>query len=115
MTQETKNEMIRLTQELIAAQTCSDEARQAARRWLDALDTPAQSAQTQAYIAELEEDLMPIEQLIAFARSEKGAAYFGAQKAAEIAAHAEQIKANGAAYCDCPACAAAEAILKKLR
>lgn len=54
---------------------------------------------------------MPIDNLIAFARSEKGQAYFGADAAAGIAEHAEEIKAAGARYCDCPACAAAEAIL----
>ena len=31
----------------------------------------------------------------------------------EVAAHAKAIKADGARYCDCPACAAAEAILEK--
>ncbi len=30
-----------------------------------------------------------------------------------IAAHAMEIKEKGALYCDCPACAAVEAILKK--
>ena len=34
-------------------------------------------------------------------------------KALEVAAHAREIKAAGAKYCDCPACAAVEAILDK--
>lgn len=42
-----------------------------------------------------------------------GAQVFGADKAKEVAAHAKEIKAAGATYCDCPACAAAEAILEK--
>lgn len=56
---------------------------------------------------------MPVDQLIAFAASEAGASYFGADTAKNIAEHARQIKADGALYCDCPACAAVEAILKR--
>ena len=37
----------------------------------------------------------------------------GAEQAKQVAAHAAEIKAAGAKYCDCPACAAAEAILEK--
>ena len=36
----------------------------------------------------------------------------GEAKAKEVLAHAKAIKAAGAKYCDCPACAACEAILK---
>ena len=38
---------------------------------------------------------------------------FGEEKAKDVAAHAKEIKAAGAKYCDCPACAAVEAILDK--
>ena len=38
--------------------------------------------------------------------------YFG-EKAPEVAAYGREIKAAGAKYCDCPACAAVEAILAK--
>lgn len=62
---------------------------------------------------ELEADIMPIDGLIGFAESEHGAQVFGADKAKAVAAHAREIKAAGAKYCDCPACAAAEAILDK--
>ena len=71
--------------------------------------------QTKDYIAELEEDIMPIDGLIGFAGSEAGAAVFGAEKAKEVEAHAKEIKAAGAKYCDCPACAACEVILSKLK
>ena len=58
---------------------------------------------------------MPIDGLIGFAGSEAGAAVFGADKAKEVEAHAKEIKAAGAKYCDCPACAACEVILSKLK
>ena len=38
---------------------------------------------------------------------------FGPEKTKEVAAHAKEIKAAGAKYCDCPACAAVEAILAR--
>ena len=41
-----------------------------------------------------------------------GAKVFG-DAAKGVLAHAEEIKAAGAKYCDCPACAACEAILAK--
>lgn len=102
---------VSLTKELICASTCSAEAKEAAHAWLDAVGTPSQQAETQKYIAELEEDIMPIDNLIAFAESEQGKAYFGADTSAGIAAHGKEIRKNGAKYCDCPACATAEKIL----
>ena len=55
---------------------------------------------------------MPIDNLIGFAESESGKKYFGEETAANIAAHAKDIKASGAEYCDCPACAVAAKILE---
>lgn len=107
------DEMIEKTKALIAAPTCSGEAKEAARQWLDAVGTDAEKVETKRYIDELEADIMPIDNLIQFAQSEQGAAYFGAESAANIAAHGEELKAAGAKYCDCPACAIVEEILKK--
>ena len=67
----------------------------------------------QKLIAELEADIVTIDGLIAFAGSEMGAQVFGAEKAKEVLAHAKEIKEAGAKYCDCPACAACQAILEK--
>lgn len=99
------------TRELIDAPTCSKETKEAAERWLAALGTDAEKSQTESYIKELEEDIMPIDQLIAFAGSEKGKDYFGADTAAGIEAHAKEIKAAGGEYCDCPACLIVKDIL----
>ena len=71
------------------------------------------NTRSSVYIAELEADIMPIDGLIGFAGSDAGRAYFGEDTAKGIAAHAEEIKAAGAKYCDCPACAAVAAILEK--
>lgn len=111
MTQQARETLRQQAQALFDAPTCSAEARDAAQRWIAAAGTDAEPAETARFLAELEEDIMPIDRLIAFAGSAQGAAYFGAQTAAGIAAHAKEIQAAGARYCDCPACAAAEAIL----
>ena len=102
------------THELMAAPSCSKEAKDAAQAWLDAVGTEKEAEETKKYIEELEADIMPVDNLIAFAESEMGAKVFGGEEAAKgVAEHGRQIKAAGAKYCDCPACAAVEAILEK--
>ena len=100
------NEVIEETKKLIAAPSCSQEAKDAANAWLDAVGTDNEEAETKKYIAELEEDIMPIDGLIGFA---------GSEKAKEVEAHAKEVKAAGGKYCDCPACTACEVILSKLK
>ena len=86
----------------------------AAQAWLDAVGTEREAEETKKYIEELEADIMPVDNLIAFAESEMGAKVFGGAEAAKgVAEHGKAIKAAGAKYCDCPACAAVEAILEK--
>lgn len=113
MTQETLNYVKEHTEALIAAPSCSAEAKAAAKKWLAAVGTAEEAEVTKAYIAELEADIMPVDGLIAFAGSEAGVSVFGAELAKNILAHAKEIKAVGAEYCDCPACAACKAILDK--
>ena len=103
------------TRELMGAHSCCAELKAAAQAWLDAVGTEREAEETAKYIAELEEDIMPIDGLIGFAESEMGAKVFGAEKAAQIAAHAHEIKAAGAKYCDCPACSAGAAVLDLLK
>lgn len=100
------------SKELIAAATVSKEARDAAQAWLDAVGTDTEAAETARYFAELEADIVTAEGLEAFAESEMGAKVFGAD-APNVAEHARALKTAGAKYCDCPACAAVEAILEK--
>ena len=114
MTQEVLNYVIEKSKELINASTCSREAKEAAQAWLDAVRTDRETEVTKTYIAELEADIMPVEGLIAFAESEAGVKVFGGEDAArKVAAHGREIQAAGGKYCDCPACAAVEAILAK--
>ena len=112
MSKETLEFIQEKAKELIAAPSCSAEAKEAAQAWLAAVGTDKQAEETKKFIAEMEEDIIPIDGLIAFAESDAGAKVFG-DKAKVIAEHAQDIKAKGAKYCDCPACAAVEAILSK--
>lgn len=114
MKKEVMDYVVEKTHEMVNSHTCSAEAKAAGLTWLDALGTDREAEETEKYIAELEEDIMPIDNLIAFAQSEAGAAVFGGAEAAKgVAAHAQEVKDAGAKYCDCPACAAVEAILEK--
>lgn len=113
MNKDVRDFVIEKTNELIQAFSCSRETKAAAQAWLSAVGTEQEAAETKKYIQELEEDIMPIDNLISFAESAAGGSVFGKEKAKEVAAHARKIKIDGARYCDCPACAAAEKILEK--
>lgn len=113
MKQEVVSYVKEQTQALIQAPSCSREAKAAAQNWLAAIGTANEAEVTRQYIAELEADIMPIDNLIGFAESEAGTKCFGAAVAKNIAAHAKEIKLGGAKYCDCPACAAVSKILAK--
>ena len=97
MTQETRAFVTEKLNDLLAAPMACAEVKEAAENWL----------------AELEADIIPIDGLIAFAGSEAGVQVFGEEKAKELHAHAKEIKANGAVWCDCLACTAVAAILDK--
>lgn len=101
------------THALQNAPSCCAELKAAAKAWLDAVGTGRFEEETRRYLARLEADIMPVEGLLAFAESEAGSQVFGAEGAKKMAAHARELGAQGAAYCDCPACAAAAAILEK--
>lgn len=113
MDQSVKNYVTEKVMDLMNAPSCCAEAKNAGQNWLDALGTEKEEEQTKQMIAELEMDIIPIDGLIAFAGSEAGVKVFGKDKARQLEAHGREIKAAGAVYCDCPACAAAAAILEK--
>lgn len=113
MTKETVEFVTAKTKELMAAPSCSKEAKDAAQAWLNAVGTANEAEETKKYIAELEADITTIDGLIAFAGSDAGKSVFGADVAPKVVEQAKVAKANGAVYCFCDACKAAEAILSK--
>lgn len=113
MTKELTAYMIEKVTALMEAPTCCAEAKAVCREWLDAVGTDKEAETTKKLFAEVEADIMPVDCLIAFAGSEAGVKVFGEEMAKNVLAHAEEIKKNGAKFCDCPACTACAAIIAK--
>lgn len=113
MTKELTAYMIEKVTALMEAPTCCAEAKAVCAEWLEAAGTDKEAEMTKKLIAEVEADIMPVDTLIAFAGSEAGEKVFGAEMAKNVLAHAEEIKKNGAKFCDCPACTACAAIIAK--
>lgn len=96
------------TNDLLAAPSCNPKLKAAANAWLAAAD---KDAETPAYIDALKNGVATIDELLAFAGSDHAKKILGEEGAKGLLAHAKDIQAKGAKYCDCPACTAALAIL----
>ena len=91
------------TQELVAAPSCNPTLKKEAQAWLAA-----------AYVEALKQGVSTIDELLGFAGSDTAAKILGADAAAQLLEHAKELKANGAKFCDCPACTPALAILREV-
>ncbi len=101
-------------EKLIAAPSASAAAKEAAEKWL-----AADEGNMDAASAELKKALMAsiatVDELIAFAGSPACEEMMGKETATELLAHGQEIKAQGAPFCDCPACSACASILEALK
>lgn len=105
-----KQALIEKIKAMAAAPSCCPELTAAIQNYFAALGTAKEKSAAQNLIAEIEEDITDVDSLVAFAHSERAKEIFGeGQKG--FAAHADQLKASGAKYCDCGACAPALEIL----
>ena len=107
-----KDAVIEKVREMMAAPSCSAEAKAAGQTYLDALGTAEEHQAAKDLVVELEEDVSPIDSTIGFFGSPDAAQIFGAEKAAKMLAHAKEVKENGGIYCDCAACSAGAVILE---
>lgn len=107
-----KNKLSETVKEMIAAPSCCKELKDAGQNYLNALGTDAEKTAAAALLQEIREDVCTLDQTIPFFESELGTQIFGAERAKAMAAHAREIKAQGAKWCDCPACAAGVKILE---
>ena len=73
MTEDTRKFVEEKTKEILNAGSCCPELKEMAEKWLAAEETTDEKAVTEAYLQELSEDVLPIDALISFASSEKGA------------------------------------------
>lgn len=100
-----------LAKAVLAAPSACPEFKETAQKYLDAIGTDEESKAAAILVAEAEEDISSIDGTIAFFQTDMAKQIFGEALAAEKLAHAMEIKANGALYCDCPGCLAAKAII----
>lgn len=99
---------IKLAQAAVDAVSSCPEFKAATQAYIDAPDDKNWAA----LVAEAKEDISPIGGTVEFFKTDMAKQIFGAQLAAEKLAHAEEIMAQGAVYCDCPGCTAAKAIIE---
>ena len=98
------------TNSIIGSQSACAEIKEAAQAWLDAIDTDNEKQAAENYIAELEEDVTSLEDLIELLKSEKGEQISGA-RVKPMLKKAEDAEMIGLQYCTCAACNAGGAIL----
>lgn len=99
------------TQDLLAAPSANPTLKKAAQAWLNAAD---KEAATPAYMEALKQGVSTIDELLGFAGSDTAAKILGTEAAAQLLAHAKDLNANGAKFCDCPACTPSLAILREV-
>lgn len=97
--------------ELLEASSSSQQTRDAAQAWKDAVASGADVDEaTTTLLDALDEHHTTIDELIAFAEG-PAREIMGLEVAANMLNHALEIKEKGAKYCDCAACTAAHALL----
>ena len=107
-----KQTLIEKIKTMAAAPSCCAPLKAAAATYLNAVGTAEEKVAAQNLIAEIEADITTVENLVPFAHSEQAVQIFGVEGAKKFAAHADELKASGAKYCDCGACAPAVEILQ---
>ena len=106
-----RDRLIEKTKELLDAEHLCGELREAAEKWLETVDDgEANQAATRAYIAELEDGVMGLDDGIAFLSTDAGRAALG-ENCAGLLQHFKELKAAGKDHCDCEACELAYEIL----
>jgi len=106
-----KQTLIEKIREMAAAYSCCNKLKQEVQNYLAAVGTADEKSAAQALLAEIEADITTVDNLVIFAHSQHAVEIFGADGQKKFAAHADELKASGAKYCDCGACAPAAEIL----
>ena len=99
-----KQTLIETIKAMVEAPSCCPELKAATAAYLDAVGTADEKVAAKNLLAEIEEDITTIDNLVSFAHSDIAVQIFGAEGAKKFAAHADELKAGGAKYCDCGAC-----------
>lgn len=100
-----------LAQAVIDAPSACAEFKEAAKNYINAIGTDDEKKMGAMLVAEAKEDICTIDDVIGFFATDMAKQIFGEDGAAAKLAHAQEIKANDAIFCDCPGCTAALAII----
>lgn len=98
--------------EILAAPSCCEPLKEAGEKLLAAEGKDTEAELTKEFIAELEKDVQPIEDSIAFFKSDFGKQVLGDQVGPMIESF-EKAQAEGEKTCLCPACQAGAALLAR--
>ena len=107
----THTQLTQLVQALLDTPTSNPKVKEFAQSWINAEGTPKQEELTKQLVSVAEQNIALIDETIGFAGSELATQILGEEGAANLLQHAKEIKAQGAEFCDCPACVAAKNII----
>ena len=107
----THTQLTQLVQALLDAPQSNPTVKEFAQSWINAEGTPKQEELTKQLVSVAEQNIALIDETIGFAGSELATQILGEEGAANLLQHAKEIKAQGAEFCDCPACVAAKNII----
>ena len=91
---------------------CCDELKEVAQAWLDSIGTDKEKEAGKKYVLELQQSIVTVDGMLAFLPTDEAKAKFGEETANKFYEHAKELKTQGIANCDCPACTAASAVLE---
>lgn len=102
----TKTEM---ANEILKAESACKELKEVAQNYIDAVGTPDELTKAEALVKECEE-------VCAFMKTDEAKKVLGAEVAANILVHEEELLEKGIEFCDCSGCTAGKRVLdnKKL-
>ena len=101
-------------QALADAASSNETVKAFANEWLGAEGTDKQAGLTKELPTVVKENIALIDETIDFMGSSTAAELFGKEAAHAMLKHAEEIKAQGAEFCDCPGCIACKDIIDHL-
>ena len=104
----TKTEMVK---EILQAGSACQELKTAAQNYLDAVGTADEQDKAETLVAECEADVMKCADVIVFMKTDAEKKHLGAEVAAGILAHEEELLSKVIEYCDCPGCTAGKRVM----
>lgn len=100
-----------MANEILKAESACKELKEAAQSYIDAVGTPQELAKAEQLVKECEEDVLRCEDVCAFMKTDDAKKVLGAEVAANILVHEEELLEKGIEYCDCPGCVAGKRVI----